>query len=177
MCIIVVTSASTWIKKGSAVMLTSIQSAGVAPEVNLRITQARKHTKRDPPSIETQDATRSPKQGYQWPNEKDLRLPKIYKKNKNYGLFSSCFFPLADKGGLIWPSLCTWLCCIQYSNMVVFSIAQKLAKKMNVNSANFVNVTTKSVIVFTSERKKAATYICKCTMYQCEHCTCKQYAE
>ena len=32
-------------KKGLAAMLTSIQTAGVAPEVNLRITQVRKHTK------------------------------------------------------------------------------------------------------------------------------------
>ena len=36
-------------QKGPAAMLTSIQSAGVAPEVNLRITQAKKHAKRDPP--------------------------------------------------------------------------------------------------------------------------------
>ena len=34
-------------QKGPAAMLTSIQSAGVAPEVNLRIRQARKHA-RDP---------------------------------------------------------------------------------------------------------------------------------
>ena len=30
-------------QKGSAAMLTSIQSTGVTPEVNLRITQARNH--------------------------------------------------------------------------------------------------------------------------------------
>ena len=35
-------------QKHSAAMLTPIQSAGVTPEVNLRITQARKHA-RDPP--------------------------------------------------------------------------------------------------------------------------------
>ena len=35
-------------QKGSAAMLTSIQSAGVTPEVNLNTTQVRKHT-RDPP--------------------------------------------------------------------------------------------------------------------------------
>ena len=35
-------------RKGLAVMLTPIQSAGVGPEVNLWITQARKHA-RDPP--------------------------------------------------------------------------------------------------------------------------------
>ena len=36
---------------GLAEMLTSIQSAGVTPEVNLRITQVRKHAKRGPPWI------------------------------------------------------------------------------------------------------------------------------
>ena len=35
-------------QKSSASMLTSIQSVGVTPEVNLRIQQARKHAK-DPP--------------------------------------------------------------------------------------------------------------------------------
>ena len=35
-------------RKGSVAMLTSIQSAGVTPEVTLRITQVRKHA-RDPP--------------------------------------------------------------------------------------------------------------------------------
>ena len=42
------TSVSTWIEKGSAAILTSKQSVGVVPEVNLIITQAKKHT-RDPP--------------------------------------------------------------------------------------------------------------------------------
>ena len=42
---------STWIEKGSAAMLTSIQSAGVTPEVNLRITCLRKHAKSDPPKL------------------------------------------------------------------------------------------------------------------------------
>ena len=37
-------------RKGSAAMLTPIWSAGVMPEVNLRITQARKHA-RDPPLL------------------------------------------------------------------------------------------------------------------------------
>ena len=35
-------------QKGLATMLTSVQSAGVTPNVNLRMTQARKHAKRDP---------------------------------------------------------------------------------------------------------------------------------
>ena len=37
-------------QKGSAAILTSIQS-GVAPEMNLRIMQARKHAKRDPTQL------------------------------------------------------------------------------------------------------------------------------
>ena len=41
-------------RKGSAAMLTSTQSAGVAPQVNLRITQVRKHTKGIHPGFETQ---------------------------------------------------------------------------------------------------------------------------
>ena len=40
-------------QRDSAAMLTSIQSVDVAPEVNLRITQARKHT-RIYPGFETQ---------------------------------------------------------------------------------------------------------------------------
>ena len=36
-------------RKGLAATLTFIQSAGVAPEMNMRITQVRKHAKRDPP--------------------------------------------------------------------------------------------------------------------------------
>ena len=54
-------------------MLTSIQSACVTPEVNLGITQVRKHT-RDPPwpLKPRADVTRSSNQGYQRPYEKDL---------------------------------------------------------------------------------------------------------
>ena len=50
-------------------MLTSIKSAGVALEVNLRISQERKHA-RDPLWFETKG--RDPNQGYQSPHEKDL---------------------------------------------------------------------------------------------------------
>ena len=57
-----------------------IQSAGVTPEVNLRITQARKHTGDSLALKPRADITRSPKQGYQWPHEKDLSLPKILLK-------------------------------------------------------------------------------------------------
>ena len=55
-------------------MLTFVQSAGVAPEVNLRIAQVRKLAKNGSTlALKPQvDVTRSPKQGYQWPHEKDL---------------------------------------------------------------------------------------------------------
>ena len=74
-------------QKGSAAMLISIQSAGVTPEVNLRITQARKHT-RDPLGFEI----RSPKQGYQWPHKKDLCPPKTFlkKTSQNMGFERDC---------------------------------------------------------------------------------------
>ena len=50
-------------RKGSAAMLTPIQSAGVTSEVNLRITQARKHASWSALAYETHglDVTRSPK--------------------------------------------------------------------------------------------------------------------
>ena len=84
-------------QKGLAAILTSIQSAGVAPEVNLRITQARKYAKWIHLDFETQvrchqksktgvsmnprvDITRSPTQGYQLPHEKELCPPKIFLK-------------------------------------------------------------------------------------------------
>ena len=56
-------------------MLTSIHSAGVAAEVNLRIIQARKYTKKGSTLTLKPRAniTRSLKQGYQWSHEKDLR--------------------------------------------------------------------------------------------------------
>ena len=41
-------------QKGLVAMLTFIQSAGVTPEVNLRITQSRKHAKGIHPGFETQ---------------------------------------------------------------------------------------------------------------------------
>ena len=43
-------------QKGSADMPTSMLSAGVTIEMNLRITQARKHT-RDPPSLQNTGQT------------------------------------------------------------------------------------------------------------------------
>ena len=47
-------SAGTWIKKPQLPMRTSLQSTGAAPEVNLRITQVRKHAKGIYPGFETQ---------------------------------------------------------------------------------------------------------------------------
>ena len=66
-------------------MLTSIQSASVAPEVNLRITQARQYgqyAKGDLALKPRADITRSSKQGYQWPHEKDLCPPKVLKNQR-----------------------------------------------------------------------------------------------
>ena len=73
-------------QKGSAAMLTSIQSTGVTPEVNLRITQVRKNTGEKAHRGSTlalkprADVTRSPKQGYQWPHNKDVCPPENFLK-------------------------------------------------------------------------------------------------
>ena len=65
-------------------MLTSIQSAGVAPEVNLRITQVRKQAKEIHPGLETKGRChQKSKTGYQWPHEKDLCPPNFFKKKNN----------------------------------------------------------------------------------------------
>ena len=59
-------------------MLTSMQSAGVEPEVNPRNSEkarkraVEKSTLALKPSA---DVIRSPKQGYQWPHEKDSCPP------------------------------------------------------------------------------------------------------
>ena len=66
-------------------MLTSIQSAGVAPEVNLRTSaQARKcaSQKSNLALKPSADVTRSPKQGNQWPHKKYSCPTKILKKDK-----------------------------------------------------------------------------------------------
>ena len=53
-------------QNGLATMLTSIQSAGVTPEVNPRVTQARKHAKGSTLALKPRAGiTRSPKQGHQ----------------------------------------------------------------------------------------------------------------
>ena len=64
-------------------MLTSVQSADVTPEVNLRITQVRKNAKKGSTMAlkPRADVIRSPIQGYQLPPEKDLCPPKLKKKN------------------------------------------------------------------------------------------------
>ena len=54
-------------------MLTSTQSVGVAPEVNLKITQVRKHAKGINPGFGSQGKHhQSPKQGNLWPHKRDL---------------------------------------------------------------------------------------------------------
>ena len=71
-------------QNGSAAMLAAKRSAGVTLEVNLG-----EHLTHIPLSSANEalkprgDVTRSPKEGYQWPHEKDLCLPKKQnKKNK-----------------------------------------------------------------------------------------------
>ena len=64
-------------------MLTSIQSAGVASEVNLRITQARKHAKGIHPGLETQGRYhQKSKTVVSVAPQKDLSPPKIFKNKK-----------------------------------------------------------------------------------------------
>ena len=76
------TAAST--QSGLAAMLAVKRSAGVAPEVNLRNSaQARKNASESTLALKPRaDVTRSPKQGYQWPNKKDMCPPKNFKKKK-----------------------------------------------------------------------------------------------
>ena len=71
-------------QKGLPAMLTSIMSAGVAPEVNLRNSiQASKHaSEKSTLGLKPRaDVTKNPKQGYQWPYEKDLCPPKFFSKS------------------------------------------------------------------------------------------------
>ena len=67
-------------------MLMSIQSAGVAPEVNLRNSWHagdKAHKQGIHPGFETQGRhIRSPKQGYQWHHKKDPCPPKNFFKKK-----------------------------------------------------------------------------------------------
>ena len=69
-------------------MLTSKQSAGVAPELNLRITQVRKHAKGIHPGFETQGRHyQKSKTGVSVAQRKG---PKIKKKNE-HDSFASAF--------------------------------------------------------------------------------------
>ena len=63
--------------KDSAGMLTFMQSVGVTPEVTLRSTEATKYTRTLKPRV---DITKSPKQGYEWPQYQCL--PKFFKKKE-----------------------------------------------------------------------------------------------
>ena len=71
-------------QKGSTAMLTSIQSAGVAPKVNLKITHVRK-CGRDPPWLWNPGQT-SPEvqnRGISGPAKRALCPPKHVKKERN----------------------------------------------------------------------------------------------
>ena len=74
--------------KRLAAMLVIYTSRGVAPEVNLR-----EHISRMPPQSSNkaeptlalkprEDVTRSPKQGYQWPQKMDMCPTKFFLKKK-----------------------------------------------------------------------------------------------
>ena len=68
-------------QKGSAAMLTSVQSAGVKPEVNLRMTQVTKHVKGIHPGFETQGRRQQKsKTGVSVAPQKELMSSKIKKK-------------------------------------------------------------------------------------------------
>ena len=71
-------------ENGSAAMLAAKRSAGVVPEVNLRVSV----TRTPPPNVNKATSlalkhrgyvTRSQTQGYQWPHKKDLYPPCINK--------------------------------------------------------------------------------------------------
>ena len=80
--------------KDSAAMLTSIQSAGVTPEVNLRITQVRKHAEGIHPDFKTQG--RRHQKFKIWVSvTKQKRL--VSSKNLNKKYFAS--FICKSKGG------------------------------------------------------------------------------
>ena len=84
-------------RKGSAAILTSIQSVGVTPEVTLRITQARKHTKRDPPWLWNpgQMSPEIQNRGISGPTKRTYVLKKnsfFFKK-----VSGSCTFQLQDQ--------------------------------------------------------------------------------
>ena len=59
-------------------MLTSLQSEGVTPEVNLGITGKKAYKGATLALKPMVDFTRSPKQGYQWPHEKDFKKRPCY---------------------------------------------------------------------------------------------------
>ena len=68
-------------QKGSAAMLTSLRSAGVTPEVNLRITQVGKHKNTDPPSLwdPGQMSPEVQNRGISAPTERTYVLKNIWK--------------------------------------------------------------------------------------------------
>ena len=119
-------------QKGSAAMLTSIQSAGVATEVNLRITQARKHA-RNPPWLWNPGQTSPEVQN------RGISGPSKNFKKKNYKNGKQVFYKLEKsptqkrnwlrnlKGHTIgdiiiyngdksnYPDSFSWFVCIRYS--------------------------------------------------------------
>ena len=82
--------------KGSAAMLASLQSAGVTPEVNLRITQVRKQAIGIHPGLKPRaDVTTNQKQWYQWPTKRTCILQRFYKEQKESSVCQSVCLSIA----------------------------------------------------------------------------------
>ena len=87
-------------QKGSAAMLTSIQSVGVAPEVNLRITEVSRAHKGSTLALKSRaDIIRSSKWGYQWVTTKRTCVLQIcFSKKPND----------TNEAGTAWPLTGPW---------------------------------------------------------------------
>ena len=103
--------------------------------MNLRITQARKHAKKESTLAlkPRADITRSPKQGYQCPNEKDLRPRKLKKNSDVY---------VSEKLSVY--KLYLWIILTQYVNLIFIRIRlinkEIVKKKMKWVEANMAPV-------------------------------------
>ena len=107
---------------GLAAMMAANRSAGVPPEVNLRIllcTGNEEYKLGDPPLKPRADITRSPKQGYPWPDKKGLISSKILFLKKKLFFFPS--FPRCIPPSSLWRS---WKHFVIWVN--VFTLTVKL---------------------------------------------------
>ena len=98
-------SASRYVEENdSAAMVTAKRSAGIAPVVNIRehITHTTKLSANKDALKPRGNVTRSPKQGYEWPDKKDLCPPIFFVLKYAYPLilqspkFTAPWFDLYD---------------------------------------------------------------------------------